>query len=217
LNYYKTYGKIIKERNNKMKRYTQNKINELADILKKDGVISVPTDTVYGLCARINSIKAHDNLVVTKNRPSSKLFPIMCADKEQIKSIAIVDEKIEKLICTFMPGPITLILRKRPELPEYINNGSLTIAVRMATSKALEDLIRETGSPIFMTSANQSGEPICTNLDEIEKACPTLDGMMEGNVSFGKGSTIVDCIAEPIKILREGPISMEQIIEALKY
>lgn len=199
-----------------MKRYTQNEIKELANILKNDGVISVPTDTVYGICARMNSIKALNNLVLTKNRPSDKLFPIMCADEEQIKSIAILDKKIEKLIHTFMPGPITLILMKRPELPKYVNNGRLTIAIRMATSKALKDLIKETGSPLFMTSANQSGKPICKNLDEIEKECPNLDGMMEGNISYGTGSTIVNCISEPIKILREGPISKEQIIKALK-
>ena len=199
-----------------MKRYTQNEIDELANILKKDGIISVPTDTVYGICARMTSIKAYNNLMVTKNRPANKLFPIMCADEEQIKSIAIVDKKIEKLIRNFMPGPITLILMKRPGLPEYINNGSLTIAVRMAPSKIIEELIRKTGSPLFMTSANQSGSPVCTNLDEIEKACPTLDGMLEGNVSFDKASTIVDCVLEPIQILREGPISLEQIMEVIK-
>lgn len=189
-----------------MKRYKQNETDKLAEILKSDGVISVPTDTVYGVCSRINSIKAHDNLVRTKNRPFSKLFPIMCADEEQIKSIAIVDEKTERLIHNFMPGPVTLVLEKRPEVPEYVNNGGATIAVRMATSKPLEELIRKTGSPIFMSSANQSGEPTCTTLDEIAKACPTLDGMMEGNVSFGKGSTIIDCTSETIKILRPGPI-----------
>ena len=79
-----------------MKRYKQTEIEELAEILKNDGVISVPTDTVYGVCARINSKKAHDNLVKTKNRPITKPFPIMCSDEEQIKSIAIVDEKIEE-------------------------------------------------------------------------------------------------------------------------
>ncbi len=199
-----------------MKRFAKNEINELADILKKDGVISVPTDTVYGICSRMSSIKAHNNLMVAKNRPTNKLFPIMCADEEQIKSIAIIDEKIEKMIRNFMPGPITLILKKRPELPEYINNGSSTIAVRMASSKTLEDLIRKTGSPLFMTSANQSGSPVCTNLDEIEKSCPTLDGMLEGNVSFCKGSTIVDCVSKPIKIIREGPISLDQIQRVIK-
>ena len=115
-----------------------------------------------------------------------------------------------------MPGPITLILQKKPDLPEYVNNGEDTIAIRMATSKPVEDLIRKTGCPLFMSSANQSGEPTCTSLDEIEKACPKLDGMMEGKVSFGKGSTIVDCTSDNIKIVREGPISLEQILEVLK-
>lgn len=199
-----------------MRRYKQSEINELAEILKKDGVISVPTDTVYGVCARINSIKAYNNLMITKNRPANKLFPIMCADEEQIKSIALVDEKAEKLIRAFMPGPITLILKKKPEIPAYVNNGSATIAVRMATSKAIEDLIRKTESPIFMSSANQSGKPTCTSLAEIEKTCPFLDGMMEGNVSFNKESTIIDCTLEKIQIMRLGPISMEEITEVLK-
>lgn len=198
-----------------MKRYKQNEIDELADILKNDGAISVPTDTVYGVCARMNSIKARDNLAKIKNRPATKLFPVMCSDEEQIKSIAIVDEKAEKIIHSFMPGPITLILTKRPEVAEYVNNGDITIAIRMATSKVLEELIRKTESPIFMSSANQSGEPPCTNLDEIEKACPLLDGMMEGSVSFGRASTIVDCTSEEIKILREGPISLKEIIEKI--
>ena len=199
-----------------MKRYKSNEIDKLSEILKNDGVISVPTDTVFGVCARINSIKAYDNLVKTKNRPITKPFPVMCADEEQIRSIAIIDEKAEKLIKEFMSGPITLVLRKREDLPEYINNGRDSIAIRMATSKALEDLIRKVGSPIFMSSANQSGEPTCQDLDEIEKSCPSLDGMMEGEVSFGKGSTIVDCTSEKIEILRLGPISISQIEKAIK-
>ena len=199
-----------------IKRYKQTEIEKLAEILKNDGVISVPTDTVYGVCARINSKKAHDNLVKTKNRPNTKPFPIMCSDEEQIQNIAIVDEKAEKLIKEFMPGPITLILEKRPEVPEYVNNGKATIAVRMATSKVLKELIIRTGCPIFMSSANQSGEPTCTNLDEIENECPNLDGMMKGAVKFGKGSTIVDCVSKELKILREGPITIEQIREVLE-
>lgn len=199
-----------------MRIYKQTETKELANILKNDGVISVPTDTIYGVCARINSIKAHDNLVKIKNRPHSKLFPIMCADEEQIKSIAIVNEKIEKIIHAFMPGPITLVLLKRPELPSYVNNGEPTIAVRMATSKALENLIKETGSPIFMSSANLSGSPTCTNLEEIEKTFPNLDGLMEGDVFFGEASSIIDCTSETFKVLRQGPILIEQIINVLK-
>lgn len=198
-----------------IKRYKEDEVDELVQILRNDGVISVPTDTVYGLCARINSKEAYNNLMHVKNRPSNKLFPIMCADKEQIKSISIVDEKVEKLIDRFMPGPITLVLKKRVGLFDFVNNGGATIAVRMATSKVLEDIIRKIGCPIFMTSANQSGEPVAHNPDEIEKTCPLIDGILEGEVSFGEASTIVDCTLEEVKILRTGPITMEKIKEII--
>ena len=105
-----------------------------------------------------------------------------------------------------MPGPITLVLKKKENIPDYISNGKKTIAVRMATSKALENLILQTGCPVFMTSANQSGKPSCTNLDEIETECPLLDAIMEGTVKFGEASTIVDCTSKELKILRSGPI-----------
>ena len=194
-----------------IRRYKENEVEQLADILKDDGVISVPTDTVYGICARINSKKAHDKLIAVKNRPITKAFPIMCADERQIKSIAVVDTRAEKLIRAFMPGPITLVLNRNNTLSEYVTNGKDTIAVRMATSKVLEELIRKTESPLFMTSANKSEEPECTNLDDIENACPLLDGILDGNVVFGEASTIVDCSSEELKILRIGPISIEQI------
>ena len=199
-----------------VKRYKKSEIKKLAKILKNDGVISVPTDTVFGICARINSKIAHDKLITVKNRPIKKSFPVMCANEEQIKSIAIVNDVAEKLIKSFMPGPVTLVLKKNKNLPEYITNGKDTIGVRMATSEAIEKLILELNSPIFMTSANQSGKPTCSSLDEIEKACPNLDGIMEENVIFSKGSTIIDCSTSEIKILREGPITIEKINEILK-
>lgn len=198
-----------------MKIYNKNDIEELAKILRNDSVISVPTDTVYGVCAKMDSKKAYNKLVSTKNRPINKPFPVMCADEKQIETIAIVDDKAQKLINAFMPGPITLVLRKRQNVPDYVSNGLNTIAIRMATSKSLEELINKVGCPIFMSSANQSGEPTCTNLDEIEKACPNLDGMMEGKVSFGMASTIVDCTSVNVKVLRQGPITEEQIKKVL--
>ena len=194
-----------------IKRYKINQVDEMAQILKNDGVISIPTDTVFGICASINSKIAYSKLIKVKRRPLNKAFPVMCSNIEQIKSIAIVDEIAEKLIKTFMPGPITLVLKKSSTLPEYVTNGKDTIAVRMASSKTIEELITKIGSPLFMTSANQSGQLECSNLDEIEKVCPSLDGMMEGEVFYSMGSTIVDCTSKEIKILREGPISFEEI------
>lgn len=203
-----------------MRRYSQNEVDELANILKKDGVISVPTDTVYGVCARINSKKAHDKLVDIKKRPDNKSFPVMCLNEEQIKGIAIVNSNAEKLIRAFMPGPITLVLNKRPEVFSYINNAGTRIsdelAVRIVPLKVLEELIQKTGSPIFLTSANISGEKVCNSLDDIEKMFPNLDGILEGEISFGQASTIVDCTSSEIKIQRPGPISVEKIMEVLK-
>lgn len=198
-----------------MKRFHDTETDKLAAILRNDGVISVPTDTVYGVCARMNSEKAQENLREVKNRPLTKAFPIMCCDEDQIRTIAEVDERSEKLICAFMPGPVTLILPEKKDIPAYVNGGMTTLAIRMATSDALTELIRKTGSPIFMTSANQSGQPVCKNLDEIEKNCPLLDGMMEGNVSFGEASTIIDCTKDDIVILRQGPVTMDDIRKAL--
>lgn len=202
-----------------MKRYKQSEIKAIANILKEDGVISVPTDTVYGICAKINSSKAYDRLVNIKNRPANKSFPVVCSDIEQIKSVAIVDKRSEKLIKAFMPGPITLVLNKRPEAFSYINNAGMRetdeLAVRMAPSKFLEELIKEVGSPLFLTSANKSGETVCKNLEEIEKVCPTLDGIVEGEVLFGEASTIIDCRSSDIKFQRQGPISKEQIMEVI--
>ena len=190
-----------------MKRYSQDDIDTVIKILKDDGVISVPTDTVYGICARVNSLKAFHKLVEIKNRPGNKNFPIMCSDLEQIKSISIVDKKVKKLINAFMPGPITLVLRKKNDTFLTINNGgereTNEIAVRMATSTFLKEVIIGVGCPLFMTSANKSGMDVCKSLDDIEKMCPTLDGMVEGEVSFGVASTIVDCTGGEIRIQRE--------------
>ena len=199
-----------------IKRYKENEINELANLLKNNGIISVPTDTVFGICARINSKIAYDKLVKVKKRPKNKPFPIMCANIEQIDQIAIVNESAKKIIKAFMPGPITIVLKKNSNLPNYVTNGKDTIAIRMATSKVIENLIMKTESPIFMTSANQSGKLECTSLDEIEKVCPLLDGMMEGKVFYSKASTIVDCTCEEIKILRLGPISLEEIKKVIE-
>lgn len=203
-----------------MKRYKQNEINLIINAIRDNKVLSVPTDTVYGICARVHSPEAFNKLVKVKNRPSNKSFPVMCSNIKQIKSIAIVDDKAEKLIRAFMPGPITLVLRKNPDVFTYINNSGTRdtdeLAIRMAPSALLKQVIDGVGSPLFMTSANQSGQEICRNLDDIERCCPDLDGMIEGEVSFGEASTIVDCTGDTIKIQRNGPISEEEIMQVLK-
>ena len=200
-----------------IKKYRKDEIDKLAEILMNDGVIAIPTDTVYGLCVQMNSEKAREKLMQIKNRPSSKSLPVMCADINQIRSIARIEEREEKIIRAFMPGPITLILLKEKNIPKYVNEGSIEIGVRMATSKTLEELIRKIGGPICVSSANKSGEPTCTTIDEISRTFPDLDGILEGEVVYGKSSTIVNCTSkEKLTIQRKGPISLEQIEDVTK-
>lgn len=199
-----------------MKRYTSLEINELANLLKQDEVIAVPTDTVYGLCARYDHFEAQEKLREIKHRPATKAFPIMCKDLKQMETIALITERERKLVEAFMPGPITLVVAKKEDLPTFVNGGMDSIALRMATSKDLEALIEAVGVPLYMTSANQSGEKTCTTLDEIALTCVGIAGMLEGNTEFGEASTIVDCTDKVVKIVRNGPITKEMIEEILE-
>ena len=160
-----------------IKRYNNKELDKLAEILKNEGVISIPTDTVYGICASINSKKAYNKMLEIKNRPISKSFPVMCANKEEIAKIANINKVADIIISSFMPGPITIVLPKKNNLPNY----------------------------------NQSGQPVCKTLEEIELSCPSLDGMLEGQPIYAESSTIIDCTTNNIKILREGPITLEDI------
>ncbi len=199
-----------------MKLFNNSDIDEMVNILKSDGILSVPTDTIYGLCVRINSINAFNKLMQVKNRPSNKSFSMMCASIEDIKKYAIVDDRAERIIQAFMPGPITIILKKKED--SINNNGEYqidSIGIRMATSETLKKIINKLGCPVFMTSANISGMPVCQSIDEIRKIFPLIDGILVGDVSYGKASTIVDCTNKEIILLREGPITKEQIEEVL--
>ena len=138
----------------------------------------------------------------------------MCSDIKQIEEIAVVNDVARKIINQFMPGPITIVLKKKDNIDDWVTNGKDTIAIRMATSKTLEELIKKVNCPLFMTSANKSGESPCINIDEIKESCPSIDGILEGKVIFGQGSTIIDCTTESIMILREGPITLEQILNS---
>lgn len=195
-----------------MKRFSADETEAMAEVLKHDGCLSVPTDTVYGVCARISET-GQRKLYEIKNRPLSKQFPIMCADLAQAETVAEIDAGTRHLMQVLMPGPLTVILKKKEGAPAALHGD--TLAVRLATSEPLRKLILAVGTPIFLTSANQSGQRECASLDEIEQACPKLDGMMEGTVSFGRASTIADCSSRPIRILREGPITLEMIQEAI--
>ena len=198
-----------------MRRFAADEIAEAAEILKQDGCIAAATDTVFGVCAQISEA-GQNRLYEVKDRPRSKRFPVMCADEAQLKQIAETTPMAEAVIRAFMPGPLTVILKKKDRLPSFVSGGGDTLAIRLAATPQLKELIEATGAPLFMTSANRSGMPECRSAEEIETACPKLDGILEGNVYYNRASTIADLTGESPVILREGPITMEQMEQVLR-
>ena len=118
-----------------------SEINVLVDLLRKDEVVAVPTDTVFGVCARYDHIQAQENLRDLKKRPETKAFPIMCADMEQVLQICEMCEEEKRVMNQFMPGPLTMILKKKKGVPSFVNGGKDTIAIRLATSPILAEMI----------------------------------------------------------------------------
>ena len=173
------------------------------DILKNDGIVAYPTDTVYGLAIRYNSIKALENLINRKNRPKEKSFPIMVSDLQMLKSIAIVDKRNEEIIDRLMPGALTVVLNKI--------DGTGTLAIRMAHEETLKKIIEELNEPIYLTSANLSNYPTCNSPDEIIMY-NLADIIVNGEIKKGVASTIVDLTGCDIKVLRQGPISLDEIL-----
>ena len=177
--------------------------------LKNDGVLAYPTDTVYGLCVRFDHIEASNKLRNVKNRPKEKSFPIMVSDIVQLDEIAELNAADLLLIRSFMPGPITLILPKKDIIQPWMNDNRDTIAVRMACDEILSKIIKEVGVPLFMTSANKSGEPCINSFQEIRQQLE-VDEIYEGIPKQGVASTIVDC-TNNYKVVRKGPISQEMV------
>lgn len=98
-----------------------SEINVLVDLLRKDEVVAVPTDTVFGVCARYDHIQAQENLRDLKKRPETKAFPIMCADMEQVLQICEMCGEEKRVMNQFMPGPLTMILKKKKGVPSFVN------------------------------------------------------------------------------------------------
>lgn len=196
-----------------MKIIKQHEIKEIVEILENNGVVAIATDTVFGVCATTKSKKALENLVKVKDRPKEKVFPVMCADIEDMRKVAIIDEEAEKIINHFMPGPLTIIAKKNKNVAKYIGNDE-TVALRMATSPLLKSIIDALGVPIFMTSANKSGEKEYGSIKEIMDGLPLIDGIVESKPNYERASTIYDCINR--KIIREGIITKKDIEKILK-
>lgn len=180
----------------------------------KDGkLIAIPTDTVYGLAASSNNSENYIKLVKAKGRPENKPFPLMVSNLEQIAAIAIIGERERHLIEKFMPGAVTFIFKRRPDVFEFLE-GFDTIGIRMADDVWVQEVIEESGSPIWLPSANLSGLDTALNSDMVlEQLEGRIDGVVLGHSGAQESSSVFDLSKETITVLREGKLKLESILE----
>ena len=191
---------------------TQKQMHEVIQDLHQDGVVAFPTDTVYGLAVRITSPLAIQKLTLAKNRPQDKPYPLLVSSLAQIESFAQLNHRDRQLITQWMPGSVTFIFRKNPQLISGYFAASTTIAFRMPTDPWIKKLLKQLGEPLLLTSANISGEPACVTSDEV---LTSLSGkiacVVAGRAGGGIPSTIVDASAHELKPIRQGEITMSTL------
>ena len=193
--------------------FTNDNESLITDILSENQVLAFPTETVYGLGGNAFSIEVADRIYLIKQRPRNKPFPLLITLKWLKKLCLWNDSRIDDLIEAFWPGPLTLILNSNPDLPKHLKNNSGTLAVRFSSSAVVQRLIELGEYPLIGTSANRSGFPACKSADEVANQLKDdVDIVIDGyNRSENLASTIVHCLTEPFKILRQGAISLKEL------
>ena len=199
-----------------MKQFNKQQINEAASILKSGGLIAFPTETVFGFGVVFDNENSYKRLIDVKRRPPEKPFTLMCADIEDVEKYALTDDRSQKLIKRFMPGQFTIILDAKDVLPSYCVSKENKVGIRIPNDEFVRDLIRKTGKPLLVPSANKSGEPPINNSDEIVRQFENeIDGVIIGEANSKVPSTIV-LVDKDIQVIREGLITKEGIFKALE-
>ena len=193
-----------------------NVMRHAFDVLKHGGLVVFPTDTVYGLAAIPFNPAYVERLYAAKGRNSTRAIAVLLGEPSDLKKVAIEpSESALHLANRFWPGPLTLIVPRSPSLPDVLS-PTPTIGVRIPDHPVALALLRLTG-PLAVTSANLSGHE---NASTARAVLAQLSGRVHlvidgGRTPGGVPSTVVDCTKPEIEILREGPISKEDLREAL--
>ena len=192
----------------------QQQIETGISILRQGGIVAFPTDTVYGLGACASLPEAVARVYQVKERPLNMPLPLLLADISQITQAAESVPSIAwSLIHNFLPGALTIVLRKSDSVPDIISAGASTVGIRIPAHPIPVALAKGLGTPIVGTSANLSGRPSPLTADEVHSQLgDKIDLIINGGrCSGGKESTIVDVTGETPIILREGAISKEEL------
>jgi L-threonylcarbamoyladenylate synthase len=193
-------------------------IEEAGAAIRAGKLVAFPTETVYGLAADAFNLAAVERVYEVKGRPAGKPLPVQVATVDGVYRLAIeVSDVARMLIDAFFPGPLTIILRASPAVPERITAGTGKIGIRMPDHQVALALIRAAGTPIVATSANSSGNPSPNSAEEVlADLDDKIDLVLDAGVSRLKtASTVVDATGTPIKILRMGGVTREMLDECI--
>lgn len=190
-------------------------VEEAVRRLQHGEVVAIPTETVYGLAARIDDEGAIRRIFSLKGRPADNPLIVHVATRAQVANLAKISDVAATLMDRFWPGPLTIVLPKNDGVSDLVTAGLDTVAVRMPASPTAIEILRRLDVPLAAPSANRSGRPSATQaqhvLDDHGDAVAVVDG---GACQEGLESTVVRPLADRILLLRPGVISRSDLTEA---
>lgn len=191
--------------------------DELVGIMRGGGLIAVPTETVYGLAGNGLDEKAVAEIYEVKGRPEVKPLSLMVHDAAAMERYCEnVPPQAYTLAKKFWPGPLTIVMKAKPCVPEIVRAGGETVGLRCPDHPLTLELLEKSGVPFAAPSANPSGEPSPKNADSVLKYFDgKIDAVLDGGeCGIGCESTLIDLSRTPYRILRQGALPADEIADA---
>lgn len=194
-------------------------IASAADIIRRGGLVAFPTETVYGLGASAYFPGAAKKIYEAKGRPSDNPLIVHVSDPREAEDFAVVPDEFYRLAGRFMPGPLTVVMKKTDKIDPSVTGGLDTVAVRCPDHPAARALIKAAGCPIAAPSANRSGSPSPTTASHV---LADLDGRIDaildgGECRVGVESTVISLDGDGgCTILRPGDVTADMLAEVMR-
>ena len=190
-----------------------NKIYQQAlEALNNHQVIAFPTETVFGLGVFYDDKQAYELLNKVKRRKENKPYTMMLSKVEDIDKYAYVDNKYQKLINKFMPGSLTILVKSKANVPGYVTHDTGIIGIRIPSNKEALDLLNHVKKPLLVPSANRADQSPARTCEEVVAIFgDEVKVVVPGQIESGEPSTIVDLTGPELKVIRKGPIPLEEL------
>ena len=182
------------------------------EALNNHQVIAFPTETVFGLGVFYDDEEAYYLLNKIKRRREDKPYTMMLSKVEDIFKYAEVDNRYLKLIKKYMPGPLTILVRSKDNVPAYVTHNTRVLGVRIPENVEALELLEYVKKPLLVPSANRADEKPALNDEEVKTIFQDeIKVVVPGSTCQGQPSTIIDITGDEIKLIRKGPISLEEL------